>query len=161
MKSKPLCVVCVAALCLAWTDRAVGERGDFNDSADPFVAAVGLAAGYSSGTGLALRWPALPQTMAMATGGLWGRNQDLAWNVGLELHYVLRQSGSTRVHIGPGAAIYSDNTDDEPDYNLAFGIGTEILFWRRTALKLDFGFTYLGDEGDILPMPQAGILFYF
>jgi hypothetical protein len=137
------------------------ERGDFNDPHDPYVAAIGLALGYSSGTGLSVRWPALPQVMAMATGGLWGRKGDVAWNTGLELHYVLRQSGSGRVHVGPGVAIYSDNEDEEADVNASFSVGGEILFWRRTAIKLDLGFTYLGDEGDILPLPQFALLFYF
>ena len=161
MKSTTARLAAASLLIVAGAGVAPAERGDFNNPHDPYVAAVGLAVGYTSGTGLAVRWPALPQVMAMATGGIWGRKGDVAWNTGFELHYVLRQSGSARVHVGPGVAIFSDGNDENSDVNVALGIGGEILFWRRTAIKLDLGFTYLGDEGDILPLPQVAVLFYF
>ena len=30
-----------------------------------------------------------------------------------------------------------------------------------TGLKFDLGFTYLGDDGDVFPLPQLGFFFYF
>lgn len=151
------CVLCLIFVAMP----ALGERGDFNDPADPFVAALGVAVGYTSGTGLAFRWPILPQTMAGLAGGLVGRKGELAWNTGFELHYVLRQAGAIRVHLGPAAAFYSDAEDDDVDFNASFGIGTEMLIGRRTALKADLVFTYLGDDGDVFPMPQVALLYYF
>lgn len=154
---RPWLLLCVLLVALP----ALAERGDFNDPADPFVAALGLNMGYTSGTGIGVRWPLLPQIMAGAAGGVWGRQGDLAWNSGFELHYVLRQAGSTRVHAGPGFAFYSDGKDDDVDFNASLGIGMEILFGRRTAIKMDLGFTYLGDNGDVFPLPQVAVLYYF
>ena len=40
-------------------------------------------------------------------------------------------------------------------------MGVEYLLLRRLALKGDLGFVYRSDNGDILPLPQGGLLFYF
>jgi hypothetical protein len=140
---------------------ASGQRGSsWSQSHDPYVAAFGLAAGAASGSGLAFRWPVLPQTMATLAGGVWGSSDDLDWNVGLELHYVLRQVGRTRLFAGPAAALYS-NGDDTPDVNATLGIGLEYLLSARLALKADVGFTYLSDGDKIYPLPQLAIFYYF
>lgn len=136
-------------------------RGNWNQSHDPYVAAIGLAGGMSSGTGLSVRWPALPQTMVSLTGGVWGESDDLAWNVGVEAHLVLRQVGRMRILAGPALALYSDDSDDEANTNASIGIGLEYLFRPRISAKLDVGFTYLSDSGNVYPLPQAGVFFYF
>lgn len=136
-------------------------RGNWNQDYDPMVFAFGLGAGFSSGTGLAVRWPALPQTMATVTGGAWGSSDELKWNLGGELHVVLRQAGRVRFFVGPSVAVYSDHEDGEENWNASLGIGTEFLLRPRTALKLDLGFTYLGDGEEVYPLPQIGLYYYF
>lgn len=137
------------------------DPGNWNQEYDPHVAALGVAAGYTSGTGLALRWPALPQTMLGVAGGAWGESDDLDWNLGLELHYVLRQVGRTRLFAGPALAFFSDDEDGETDLNLSAGIGLEMLLRSRVSVKIDLGFTYLGDDEKIYPLPQLGVFYYF
>jgi hypothetical protein len=141
--------------------RAEEAPGNWNQSYDPYVAAVGLAAGLTSGSGLAVRWPALPQTMMSVAGGIWGSGDDLAWNVGVEAHLVLRQSGRLRFLAGPALAIYSDDEDDEANVNTSVGIGLEYLIRPRFSLKFDVGFTYLSDGQKVYPLPQAALFFYF
>ena len=128
---------------------------------DPHVAAVGLAAGLTSGTGLALRWPVLPQVMASVAGGVWGSSDDLAWNTGFEAHYILRQSGRLRFFAGPAVAWYSDRKEDDVDINVSGGIGIEWLYAERVSFKVDLGFTYQSDEEKTYPLPQASVFFYF
>lgn len=140
---------------------APAQTGDFNHPHDPYVAAIGLAAGLTSGTGLAVRWPGLPQTMVGVAGGAWGDRDDLAWNIGFEAHYVLRQSGNLRVYAGPSLAFYSDDDDEQTDTNVSVGIGVEYLMYERVAWKADVGFSYLGEDGDVYPLPQLGVFFYF
>jgi hypothetical protein len=134
---------------------------NWNQSHDPYVAAFGLAAGASSGTGIAIRWPALPQTMATLAGGVWGATESLDWNLGLEAHYVLRQVASTRLFVGPAAAIYSNNDEDEYNVNVSLNIGVEYLLAPRFAIKGDIGFTYLSDNEKIYPLPQVALFYYF
>ena len=134
---------------------------DFNQDQDPFVASMGLAVGYTSGTGLALRWPILPQVMGGVAGGAWGARDDLAWNLGFEAHYVLRQAGRTRALFGGGVGVYSDDVDETRDVNYSVGVGLEWLWKSRVALKFDIGFTYLGDHEKILPLPQLAMFYYF
>lgn len=156
-------VVCLGASLASGVGSPAGaqRQPDWNQARDPYVAAVGLTAGLTSGTGLAVRWPALPQTMAGIAGGIWKQGDASDWNVGFELHLVLRQAYRTRLYIGPGVAAYHDGQDDQTDWNVSFGVGIEYLMRSRVALKADIGFTRKGSSGDILPLPQAGILFYF
>lgn len=141
--------------------QAQGAARNWNQSHDPYVAAIGLAAGLTSGSGLAVRWPALPQTMMSVAGGVWGGSDDLAWNVGVEAHFVLRQAGGMRFLAGPAVAMYSDDEDDEANVNTSVGIGLEYLLRPRIALKFDVGFTYLSDGDKVYPLPQAAFFFYF
>lgn len=135
--------------------------GNFNSEEDPYFAALGLAAGFTSGVGLAMRWPILPQTMGGIAGGAWGSSDDLAWNIGFEMHYVLRQVRSTRIIIGPALAFFSDDSDDETNGNYSLDVGMEYLIRDRVALKADVGFTYLGDADQVLPLPQIAVFYYF
>lgn len=134
---------------------------NWNQSHDPYVAAFGLAAGASSGSGLAVRWPALPQAMFTLAGGVWGASQSLDWNVGLEAHYVLRQVARTRLFVGPSVAVYSDRDEDQHNFNVALGIGIEYLLAHRLALKADVGYTYLSDGEKLYPLPQLALFYYF
>lgn len=147
--------------CLVASAAAQQDRGSWNQDYDPHVVAIGLAAGMSSGTGLSIRWPAFPQVMMSLTGGALGNSDDLAWNVGVEAHYVLRQVGRLRFLAGPAFAIYSDDTDGESNKNASLGVGIEYLVRSRLSAKVDLGFTYLSDREAVYPLPQAGLYLYF
>ncbi len=136
-------------------------RGSWNQDYDPHVGAVGLSAGMSSGTRPAFRWPAFPQVMMSLAGGAWGSSDDLAWNVGIEAHYILRQVERIRFLTGPAFAFYSDDSDGESNKNFSLGIGIEYLLRPRLSTKIDLGFTYLSDKDSVYPLPQASVFFYF
>jgi hypothetical protein len=154
-------VLATVALLLAPAAASAQRSPNWNQDHDPYVAAVGLAAGLTSGTGLAMRWPALPQTMATLAGGIWRQNGKSDWNLGLELHLVLRQAVRTRLFVGPALAVYHDGNGGGSNWNVSAGVGFEHLIARRMALKADVGFTRKGDTGDIYPLPQIAAFYYF
>lgn len=152
-------VLLVALLCTR--DAAAQSRPglDWNQDYDPYYGGLGLNFGASSGSGLAIRWPALPQTMFTATGVAWGKSGELQWDLGLEAHYILRQAGRTRLFVGPSAAWYQ--LDGNGEFNFGAGVGVEFLLWPRWALKCDVTFTWLGSKEAVYPLPQAGLIFYW
>lgn len=157
MRSLLIALVVVAVL--GAEASAQDATRDWNQEHDPHVGAIGLNFGASSGTGLAFRWPALPQTMFTATGAAWGKSGEIQWDLGLEAHYILRQAGRTRLFVGPSAAYYA--LDGDSIWNFGAGVGIEFLLWTRWALKADLSFTWLGEEEAVYPLPQVGLLFYW
>ena len=138
-----------------------GGGRDWNQEHDPYWAAIGLAAGYSSGTGLSFRWPAFPQVMMGLTGAIWKQDGNTDWNLGLDLHLVLRQAHRTRFYVGASAAADRDGGDSETWWNASLGGGMEFIIVPRVVLKADLGFTWRQKNDDILPLPQLGIYYYF
>ncbi len=158
-------VLGVALASVTFSSAAAQTSPRWNEPEDPYVAAIGLAGGASSGAGLAVRWPGLSQTMLGVAGGVWSQDGDVDWNVGLEVNWILRQANRLRIFVGPSAAFFSDdngdNTEEDVDLNIAVGVGIEYLMRPRFSVKFDVGFTYLGDDGDVFPLPQLGVFFYF
>ncbi len=126
---------------------------DWNRTDDAMTHAVGLHAGQIGGTGLAFVLPLTWFIHAQVAGGVWNTEGDHRYNVGLELHYLLRQDPKLRLFLLAGAAYYShdeqvnrpDGTQDwdlEKSTNAGFGVGIERLIGDRWALKLDLDFTY-------------------
>jgi hypothetical protein len=155
---KRIFIVVLLLIASASSSHAQSSGRDWNQRHDPFVGAIGLNFGASSGSGLAIRWPALPQTMFTATGAIWGKSGELQWDFGLEAHYILRQASRTRLFVGPSVAHYDF---DDSIWNLGAGVGLEVLLWPRWALKFDLSFTWLSEEDAVYPLPQAGLLYYF
>lgn len=156
---RSILALCVIVLLMSADARAQGDGRDWNQVHDPYVGGIGVSAGASSGSGLSVRWPALPQTMFTLTGAVWGKSGEIQWNAGVEAHYILRQSGRTRFYVGPSMAYYQMNGNE--DWNIGAGVGVERLLWPRWALKLDLTFTWMSGEEAIYPLPQAGLIFYW
>jgi hypothetical protein len=153
-------LIVITALALLAAPASAQEDGrDWNQAYDPYVGGLGVTLGASAGSGLSIRWPALPQTMFTATGAAWGKSGELQWDLGLEAHYILRQAGRTRLFVGPSAAFYQ--TDENEDWNIGAGVGLERLLWPRWSLKLDLSFTWLQGEDSIYPLPQVGLIYYW
>jgi len=157
LRNSILAAVLVALF--AGTACAQDDGRDWNQPYDPYVGALGLGVGASSGSGLAIRWPAFPQIMCTATGAAWGKSGEIQWDMGLSAHYILRQAGKSRLFVGPSTAIYQ--LDGERDWNLGAGVGIEYLLWPRWSLQLDLSFTWLSGEDAVYLLPQAGLLFYW
>ena len=153
-----LTLVCLVALGVIPAHAQMDGR-DFSQARDPYIGGIGVNFGASSGSGLALRWPAFPQTMCTLTGAAWGKSGEVQWDLGLEAHYILRQAGASRLFVGPSAAFYQ--FDDHSDWNVGAGVGVEKLMWSRWVLKVDLSFTWLSGEDAVYPLPQVGLLYYW
>lgn len=140
---------------------AAQGRFDWNQPGDPYVASIGFQAGWSTGTGLSLRWPILRQFMMSVTGAVYRKDGNTRWNLGGELHLVLRQQGRVRLYAGPSLAAIEGGDSGDPHWNAALAVGIEYLLLERLALKGDLGFVYRGKADEILPLPQGGLYFYF
>lgn len=150
-----VCLLAEAAPALAQS------KYDWNQDDDRYVAAIGLQAGWASGSGLSVRWPLLPQIMSTITGAVFRKDGNTQWNVGLELHLVLRQQGRVRLYTGPAAAVIDTNEAEDPRWNVSWAVGLEYLLLERLAIKADVGFVYRSQDDEILPLPQGGLFFYF
>jgi hypothetical protein len=145
---------------------------DWNRTDDSLTYAVGLHAGKIGGTGLAFIVPANWFVHVQMTGGIWRTEADHRYNLGVELHYLLRQDPKLRLYLVTGVAYYSHDKKREilgggedwaldKSTNAGFGVGIERLIGDRIAVKADLDFTYEGDSGDIRPWPQLGLFFYW
>jgi hypothetical protein len=164
-------VVLTAAILVGWPTTASAVK-DWNRTDDAMAYAVGLHVGKTGGTGLAFVIPANWFVHVQTTGGVWNTEGDHRYNVGLEIHYLLRQDPKLRLYLVAGGAYYShdkqvnrtDGTqgwDLDKSANAGFGVGVERLVGDRWAVKADLDFTYEGDDGDIRPWPQLGLFFYW
>lgn len=145
---------------------------DWNRTDDAMTHAVGLHAGKIGGTGLAFVVPATWYVQVQVAGGIWNNHDDHRYNLGAEVHWLLRQDPVLRLYLVTGVGYYAhdqrvvhdDGSDDwnlDKSLNAGFGVGVERLIGDRWALKADLDFTYEGKDDDIQPWPQVGLLFYW
>ncbi|MFN2370446.1 MAG: hypothetical protein ABR506_04740 [Candidatus Krumholzibacteriia bacterium] len=166
----------LAALVLLSTPSAVvaqaGPAPDWNDTADPLLAAVGLHYGRIGGHGLAFRLPVQWWLYLQTAGGLWHTQERKRHNLGLELNYILRQDRTMRLYLAGGAGYFHDKEqtgtrdgvdvwDEESHWNYGFGVGVELLRGRRWSVQFEGNFMHNGDSGEIKVAPQAGVYYYW
>lgn len=136
---------------------------DWNRLDDPMYEALGLNLGLGSGVGLAYKFPVRWWLYAQASGGIWNNQNDKRHNLGLELQYILRQSGRDKLYCGLGAAHFyhqeSGRTSDH--FNVGFGVGLERLFGERTAVQAEATFIDRGNKDTLMLFPQVGVYYYF
>ena len=128
------------------------------------VFGIGLAAGSSSGMGLSFRHHLPAAFSYQITGGVIKVDDKLHYDIGAELQYDFIRSSSTRVFAMTGLGYYhagdKDNNELEGPARAGAGIGGEFRFLDSFHAIIEGVFTYFSD-GTILPLPQAGIYYYF
>jgi len=137
------------------------SKYNWNQPGDPYVAAIGLQAGWATGSGLGVRWPAFRQIMMGINGAVYRKDSETRWNLVVELNLVLRQQGRVRLYTGPAFAVIESGDEGDPHWNASWAVGIEYLLLERLALKGDIGFVYRDQSDEILPLPQGGLFFYF
>ena len=136
---------------------------DWNRLDDPMYEALGLNLGLGSGVGLSYKYPVRWWLYAQASGGVWNNKNDKRHNLGLELQYILRQSGRDKLYCGLGAAHFyhqeSGRTKDH--FNVGFGVGLERLFGERMSVQAEATFIDRGNKDTLMLFPQVGVFYYF
>lgn len=156
------------ALCAA----SPAGAGDWNRTDDPMLDAVGLHAGKLGGVGLAAKFPLQWWLYGQVGGGIWHTGGDKRHNLGLMLHYVMRQDRSLRVYFGAGLGYFyhqekvkvvggADAKQTHDSWNAGFGVGAELLRGERWSIQIEGDFTHESDDDSFLFFPQVGAFYYF
>ena len=162
----------LALLLIAAAAPAQDAVPDWNDTADPLQAAIGLHYGKIGGHGLAFRLPLKWWLYLQAAGGLWHTTDREQHNLGGELNYILRQDRTLRLYLAAGGGWFYDYEktgnvggvdvwEEDSHWNYGFGVGIELLRGRRFAIQLEGNFMHNGDTGETKVTPQAGIYYYW
>lgn len=149
-----------------------GDGRDWNRGGDTLTGAVGLHYGKIGGTGLSFRLPVEWFLYAQAAGGIWHSGDDQRHNLGLQLHYLLRQDSHLRLFTAVGTAFYyhREKTGVGPggdifvagtDWNYGAGVGIEVLQGSRWAWLVEFDFVHEERTGDTTVSPQLGVSYYW
>lgn len=160
-----LLVVCACVVLVAES-----SRGQVNVSPqsrargwDRSVFGLGVGVGLLSGAGLSFRHH-LPERLSyQITGGIVKIENDLSYDIGLELQFDL-VNAQTRLYALVGAGYYYSGTSSRNDMKAPFRLGAGAgVEWNVSG---GFHFTLAGaltyfSNGDILPLPQCGLHFYF
>lgn len=143
--------------------------------------AFGVIAGPVSGAG-AMYQEILPTALGYRVAFLgWKFGDSSFLDVGVSGLRVLSDDGQRRVYLVGGASYWRrseeetvplrddqgnrigqrevDDVDDS--VGLGFGVGIDLPFGVRGGLSLEGVFTYWTDSGDLLPLPQVGLHYYF
>lgn len=151
---------------------AQGDGRDWNRGGDTLTGAVGLHYGKIGGTGLSFRVPLQWFLYAQVAGGVWHTSDDQRHNLGVQLHYLLRQDAHLRLFTGVGLANYyhrektgTDVNGDifvkDNDWNYGAGVGIEVLQGPRWSWLLELDFVHEERTGNTTVSPQAGLSFYW
>ncbi|MBU1299104.1 MAG: hypothetical protein KKF20_05955 [Bacteroidetes bacterium] len=130
------------------------ERGVFG---------LGASIGLGTGMGISFRHH-LPSILSYQfTAGIIKDSKKLLYDVGLELQFDLVRAEKSRFFAGGGMGYYHKG-DDENELNgpfrVAMGIGIETKIQEALHASGSLYFTYF-TNGQILPLPQVGLHYYF
>jgi hypothetical protein len=127
------------------------------------VFGLGLWGGPATGIGLSFRHH-LPSAFSyMVTGGIIKTDEKLSAAAGGEVQFDVRRTETVRIYLAGGAGYYyaGDGTNElESPFRAAFGVGGELSLGMGFHGMLDLVFTYFSN-GTVLPLPQAGLHYYF
>jgi hypothetical protein len=155
------CFVTISAQ--AQTTTTEGEAGTaaaFNEN----VFGVGVNVSFCSGMGLAFRHhlPKLPLAYQLS-GGVIKSSDLLLYDVGLEVQFDLSLSDN-RLYalLGGGYYYYGKDSNEASSPNrFGLGLGYEMPFSKSIGMSLNLMVTLFEPQGDILPLPSAGLMVYF
>lgn len=129
---------------------------------------VGGYGGLMSGIGLSCRYHPIGRVGFQLTAGAI-KFDDLMYDFGLEAQFDFDSQGRTRFYgyIGGGFYNYTKQDSGKAKENrlkapgrLGLGIAYEWAVSEKLVFNANLAFTYF-TNGDILPLPQIGIYYYF
>lgn len=143
-------------------------RPDWNRAGDTLEGALGLHLGNVGGNGLSFRVPLKWFLYLQAAGGIWNDRDDRLHNLGLQLHYLLRQDDRVRLYLAGGVGNFYHKEKSGPDtwdvsdhWNTGAGVGLEFLQGVRWSWLAELDFVHEGEDGQTRVFPQVGIYYYW
>ena len=157
----PLFLLCVFVAERSHSQVVIPEKE--GDELHESLFGLGLAGGPASGIGLSFRHH-LPLAFSyQLTGGVIKVDEKLYYSVGGEFQYDLVRSERTRIFAVGGLGYYyagEGRNEMEGPGRLGLGVGGEFQVYEGLHGIAEGVFTYFTD-GTILPLPQAGLFYYF
>jgi hypothetical protein len=128
------------------------------------VMGLGLFAGPTSGLGVSFRHHLRIPFSYQITAGIINVDDRLLYDFGGDLQYDLSRGEGSRFFVAGGFGYYYAGRSSHNDINapgrLGFGAGAELGIGPAIGATLELLFTVFTD-GTILPLPQAGVFYYF
>jgi hypothetical protein len=151
---------------LAQTGRSGADNEDRTTITD-HVFGAGVNFSLVSGSGFSFRHhlPYVPVAYQISGFG-WSTESLTSYNIGVEVQYdfFLKESGRFYALVGMGHFYHADtasfNKLDDPQ-RFGLGVGYEVALSDMTGFSINTTFTYFSPSGHILPLPYAGLHFYF
>jgi len=154
-----LIIFVIASMCNAQVAVPETESKEMGTS----VYGIGLSAGVASGLGLSFRHHLPSKFSYQLIGGVIKVDKKVSYNIGSELQYDFTRGTSTRF-FGVGTLGYFYHGESSNDVSgplrIGLGIGGEFRMAESLNIGAEFLFTYYSN-GDILPLPQFNLHYYF
>jgi hypothetical protein len=168
MLMKTLSVLALVTLMVLFPMRsdaqvASGERpGNVSPSHDIF--GLGFTIAPAGGVGLSFRHHLPAPFSYQVVGGIIRATDRLYYSVGVQGEYDLSRGSMIRFYAALGYAYFYSGVDGKNDMKgpsrLGLGIGAETELMSGFHIKGELLFTWFSD-GIVLPLPGAGIHYYF
>jgi len=131
---------------------------------DRSIYGLGFSAGVASGFGLSFRHHLPGEVSYQLVGGVIKVDRVVSYNVGGEFQYDFIRGESARFFGASALGIFYNGKSGHNDLRgpLRFGLGIGGEFSKGSPLHAtaELLFTYFSN-GDVLPLPQIGIHYYF
>jgi len=138
-------------------------------SADEIERAIGLSAGYISGSGFAYRVMSQDSGYQIGAGHFSayeaGKQEISATNLAYTFYHNFANTPNVKFYLLLGANyfhLYEDNKPETDNYiNLGAGIGAELSLSKRITWAIEWPWYYEGESNFIKFIPQTGIYYYW
>jgi hypothetical protein len=128
------------------------------------VMGLGLFAGPASGLGVSFRHHLRIPLSYQVTAGIIKVDDRLLYDLGGEVQFDLSRGEGSRFFVVGGFGYYyagrSSNNEMKAPGRLGLGAGAELGISPAVGATVELLFTCFTD-GTVLPLPQAGIFYYF
>ena len=128
------------------------------------VFGLGFFAGPVGGLGVSFRHHLKVPFSYQVTAGIIKADKRLLYDVGAEAQYDISRSERGRFFVGGGLGYFysgeSNGNDLKGPFRVGLGGGGELGISPVLTGILEVQFTYFSD-GNIIPLPQVGVFYYF
>ncbi|MBI5473167.1 MAG: hypothetical protein HY961_12560 [Ignavibacteriae bacterium] len=159
-----LTTLAIVTLALGAAQAQVIMPSSQNTSIRQNVFGLGFFGGASGGLGLSFRHHLPSPFSYQITGGIIKVDGKLRSDIGFEAQYDLARGGGTRFFVVGGIAYYYSGGDNKNDMTsptrAGLGLGGEWVMSGGLHFVAEGVFTFFSD-GNIFPLPQVGLYYYF
>lgn len=164
VKSIFFLLVLLSILCSSQSFSQVSVQG--NQKAENFgknVYGLGISGGPASGVGISFRNHLPSKVSYQIVGGIIKSGEKTSASIGAEFQYDLVRATTTRLFFGPSTSYFysgSGGNDFAGPFRFGIGVGGELNIQNAVNVSLEGVFVYYSN-GDIAPMPQVAVHYYF